>query len=157
MDDFVKLHQEYRKTNIITTQFAMYFELTKCDVEWLSKDFDLIYESIKKFSEKVYNTWLRDYYIKAETRGHEAIHEGIKLMLWGMCGRIAVTLEDQEGYSVTLYGLEERDGMSLHGITATAANAKFMLDVVTATNETFKELMGTNKKVTMFPGLTPEE
>jgi len=157
MDDFVKLHQEYRKTNIITTQFATYFTLTKCDVEWLSKDFDPIYEAIKKFSEKVYNPWLRDYYVKAKTRGNEAIYKDVKLMVWGMCGRIAVTIEDKDDYHVTLYGLEESDGMCLHGICAPAKRAAILVGFVTEEQETFKSLMGPNKKVTMFPGLLPEE
>jgi len=157
MDDFITLHQEYRKTNIINTQFAVYFALTKCDVEWLSKDFDPIYEAIKKFSKKVYNVWLRDYYIKAKTSGHGATCADVNLMVWGMCGRIAVTIENKEGYHVTLYGLEERDGMSLHGIYASAETATKLLTFVTKNHASFRRTMGPNKQVTMFPGVTSGE
>ena len=157
MDDFATLYREYHKTGILTTQFAMHYVITNCDITRVSKDFDPIYKAIEEFSEYVYDAWLQDYYNKATTKGHRATYKKVKLMVWGMCGRIVVTIEDKDGYHVTLYGLEDNPGIGLHGIYAKAETAVQLLSFVTDNQQVFRKSICPNKEVTMFPGLTSEE
>lgn len=90
----------------------------------------------EKFREHVWLPWLKKYYEGAPSRGHEGKAGPLNVMVYGLAGRVMVTMRfsspepGQEDWFLSLLGYEgDTDGMYVRGVLGNAAVMSNMLDV----------------------------
>jgi hypothetical protein len=80
-------------------------------------------DAVKKFAEHVWAAWLKGYYREQGHRGLEANAGNVNVLVWGVAGRVMISLRrrdgDDDSLHVTLIGADspgDTDSLGLQGI-----------------------------------------
>ena len=119
-----------------------YYEKYKDDLLKIFEDETRIKVEVRRFEVKQWPI-LRNYYKTSKHRGHSALGDHFKVLLWGCAGRVLVTIQDSDpqnkgrfqGAWITLIFAEDDCGLGqtggIQGICATSAQAIEMLQLAT--------------------------
>lgn len=104
-----------------------------------------------RFRDLVWLPWLKDYYKAASTTGHEAHAAALNMMVYGLAGRVMISLKfgtdnDDESrnsvetdYFVSLLGYDgEGDGMYVRGAYGKASVLAAMIDTAILNGDAFQ-------------------
>jgi len=137
--------EDYSKTGYLTTQLLQGHALEKSRRQYspektdstldavvaqIDQELNPLDEAVEEFGKTVWATWLKKHYRDQSYRGHEANAGNVNLMVWGIAGRVMVSLRvrdsDGEHAHITLIGADsvnDTDELAIQGILMKGATA----------------------------------
>jgi hypothetical protein len=116
------IHSGYLSTWLVT-EASVRVAAGKDDSVWRRIDAEqkVITNTLRRFEEMVWFGGLQAKARASKTKGLSAVANGLKLMVYTMCGRAMITLERDDGTSVTTITEKTSSDrrMGLHGVSGT--------------------------------------
>lgn len=118
--------EDFQKTGVLST---LAFEMAPLamqrgeeGVSGMNQAVQEVNNACARFRDHVWLPWLKEYYQQSDVRGHHAQSGNLSMMVYGLAGRVMVTLRyrDIDAEYVSLLGYEEVPGMYIRGARGTA-------------------------------------
>lgn len=103
---------------------------------------EAVQQACERFREAVWLPWLKGYYVTARDRGHVARGGAVEMLVYGLAGRVMVTLRGRESSDdfVSLLGYDgESDGMYVRGADGSSGRLCAMIEEAVRLTQTLED------------------